>query len=522
MKKNYFILTFLLLIFSCKQDLDNNELRKYENQKMTISNDDARDYIDNKATLTKKNKLTFKNSKSDFRNMFEISGELNWNNERNFTFKDKLVKEIPFKVSKGLINLYEYIPTVFKDSEGDKKLRLNYSYTNLIVSRNKNSQVMEGYFITYIPQRFCIENLKYFKTGKRMTLNSIDENFTGYIEYKSIDNKVLQVLYIFEGKLVKINKMQADISLVQNKSSITQNTLTSNCRTVCTPKYGRVCVSMPEYDDGESCSTVVIGQDCQTICDSTDPDPEIPTPGGGGSSSGSATGAEFAAEIFNECSNVSKSSEAYQAVVQNLDYLLNENGGHGGFACYTRAMLNFLKTKTNQNGKINLCLDASKTTATYFSGDKSIKFNGAGAISMYTLFHELFHAAQDQIYVGGITQFNDQAHQREGFTSIELEAYVFGDLVSLMTSTETTIREVSFKTWALPLVKQDGKINISSAKMFFEDYNQQKYNLLLEKTNFCSQFPKYCNDVNNTSYNLKKYIPLVAIKHFLNESNCFK
>ncbi|MEN5231907.1 hypothetical protein [Sphingobacterium faecium] len=508
MRKYQFLVLFLSIILSCCKQ-DSIETKNVQDSKNDFS-------IEAKAFLKSKVKntngtdliLSLKNNLSSVN--FVTDGELFWSGKSEYRIKSIQGLEVPYFTKRNTINLYNLRKSFYEETARDKEQRVNFSYTNMLFSKVSDDSNLQAIFVTYIPDIGVIKNLDYFKTGSRMTLNSIDHNFNGYIEYKSLDNQVLAVFYLEQGKVRTKYSVDDQPTIAQRGANSTSLT----CQTVCTPVYGTICVTAPERGDGgEICTLKVVGQSCKQVCTGTDPNPEYPNPGGqapGQQTYPTAKVKDFIVKVFEPCDDFKENTALGQKFESEMTDLLSGNSGES-FVCFTEKMLEFLST--NDAGlKISLCLNATANQATYNPITKKLGFKDEINIDSRNIFHELFHAVQDRIYPNGISQYLSV-----GKAEIEFETHLFIDLVGRLVSNPPIAlydTEDNYKNFLNGLTTDNnGNRNLYNARNYFNSDSpiSQSYNTY--KAKFKERYSAY----NSPNSNLA---PL-AITHFLNNFNCY-
>jgi len=343
-----------------------------------------------------------------------------------------------------------------------------------------------------------------------MTLNKIDPNFNGYIEYKSLDNKVISVFYLEQG-IVRTKYVINEPSSIASRST---SSTSQNCQTVCTPVYSTICVSAPERGDGgEICTLKQTGQNCKLVCTDTNPDPNNPNPGGTDPSQQTYPTVkikEFITKVFKPCDNFKENTVLGQKFESEISLLLNGDSGVA-FICFTEKMLQFLSTNSEAS-KISICIDETARQANYSPVTKKIGFRDEFNIDSRNIFHELFHAVQDRIYPNGIAQYGTQ-----GLAEIEFETFLFIDLVSNLGSVPGSAvydTDGKYNQFLSGLTTDNnGNRNLYNAKNYFnsDSPTSQSYNTFKEK------FKQRYTDYNKPSTNLGP----AALKYFLNNFNCY-
>lgn len=133
-----------------------------------------------------------------------------------------------------------------------------------------------------------------------------------------------------------------------------------------------------------------------------------------------------------------------------LNKLINEQ-------CLTQTVYNSL---VGSGVKINFKMNSGGSLGQYYSDTKTITFKYNSSITAEVLKEELFHAAQDNYYSGGITQYTNT-----GRVNIEFEAKLYKDIMAIACcgafQIGTAPEEVknSYEVWVRTI--QDDSSNIS-------------------------------------------------------------
>jgi|GEM_PF-1415791 len=211
--------------------------------------------------------------------------ELLWSRAYQSEQRGKRYVEVPASTKRKQIALYRF-PADSVKYEPDESVG-EWSMQRLLFFKNASGK-MEERLLTYIPDKAYLMERK-----AEMGLNTIrkmQDRFSGYLEYRSIDMEVIRVLRIEDGVVVRSYVPSASAEIVQPEDEDTMSPASVDCYNICTPIWQYVCES---YLDDENiitleCSTQQTGQTCQTYCSGepgTDPDPDPWPPGGGGSAS---------------------------------------------------------------------------------------------------------------------------------------------------------------------------------------------------------------------------------------------
>ncbi|WP_164108184.1 MULTISPECIES: hypothetical protein [Sphingobacterium] len=440
---------------------------------------------------------------------------------------------MPYLTTNNNINLYNIVKRFVEDTDQTKELRVAYSYSNLIYFEKEKSEVktdINTLIITYIPEAGCIEDLNYYKTGERMTLNTLDKAFVGYIEYKKLNGEVIGLEYYMNVRMIaryslsrssKNNKMA--LANVKSSDLITSSSSTGTyqqCTTVCTPIYGQVCTSVPEHSEGgESCVTKVIGQSCNEVCVEVS-NPENPTPGDGTPTppTPSPQIVGYINDIFDPCPDMEVGSENHNKFISEVQELVSRPP----FDCFTEKMLQFLASRASSNGKISLCINSNIGGGTYNAGSKSLQFKNIYVINRQIIFHELFHACQDKIYPNGINQYTAS----NGKVEIEFETHLFIDLVGRIGSEiPTASKSEEYRGFLNGLTTDNnGNRNLFNANNFFADPTVASNSQYKKYKEEFRQYKSIYNPeamVPSLPYNNLNIIP-ATIQHFLENTNCYQ
>lgn len=511
MKRKVYLFLFLaglVVIYCCKRDSISHS-SKTENE---LSMKSAKAFLEKNAQKFDGEELLVNIKSGQSLNSYLANGEIMWGGKKSFALNGHESLEVPFFTKRNTITLYNFRKLMYVESEADRKLKASYSYTNILFNKNKLTGAVQATLITYIPDRGAIEETGYYKTGKRMTLNELDTEFSGYIEYRTLKNEVTSVFYLERGILRRRYSPQATENMVQSYAAKSSQT----CTTTCTPVYQTVCVSAPERGDGaEVCETKLIGQNCVETCTTNPDDPENPNPGGQTPNQPSYPTAQvqqFIANIFIPCPDMAAGTETRIKFEHELTDLLSGNYGQP-FVCFTEKMLQFLSNQASSSGiKLGLCLDSVNTLAAgYSAATKRLTFNNNYSISSGLLFHELFHACQDRIYQDGISQYQNDL----GRPDIEFETALLIDLLGRLggyTNPEA-VKSAEFKAFLDGLTKDsNNNRNLYNAKNYFADVTGQTSSYVYYKNQFKQD--KGFGMLDNG-------LAPEAIKYFLNHFNCY-
>ena len=201
------------------------------------------------------------------------STELLWSR----AIQGKSYVEVPVIAKRKTLALYHYLQDSSKAQPDNNLVDLvgNFAVQRLLFFKDKNGDIKER-IVTYTGQKEYIIRRK-----TEIYLNSIKKlqsNFSGYIEYRTIDNKVTKVLQVKDGRV--INRMAPAPADAANKTAAGRVALTAGCTTICVPVYGEVCeTSLEEGVPVITCRNTYMGESCVTVCDpppDPDPDPDPP------------------------------------------------------------------------------------------------------------------------------------------------------------------------------------------------------------------------------------------------------
>lgn len=451
-------------------------------------------------------------------------GALDWTENESFTLSGFRSIEIPYKTTKNFYSVYKLKKSLFEEKEGNSERIVNFSYSNLVFYKNKNNEIQK-LIVTYSPDLGCIEDLTYFKTAKRMHLNRLDKAFFGHIEIKDWDHNVLKVLRVDGGKVTQRYNVYKKGSTAK-ANSIRFRSSSVNCRTECVPKYGMICVSLPERIDGEEeCFMREIGQDCVEICEETnDPDPNLPLPEGGTNPNNPSYTYEQVKnrilEIFNPCENMGQNTQSFTKFVNVIQNMLNGEVGTIS-ACFTDKMLSIISGGMS-GSKITLCMDASITQAGYIPTANKFVFRDELNIASGNIFHELFHVTQNQVYPGGIAQYHKQA----GFGEIEFEIYLLLDIFRKLGGANdfVAIQDDSVKSYQKFLnelvTDVNNNKNLNDVKTYFNNPFLANSDQDIDEMGYKHFYQRFTQ--KHTQYNTYIFLGLhpKTTQRLLNEVNC--
>lgn len=511
MKNQIYLLLLLIggvLLFCCKRDYVSHRTDDTNG----LSTKSAKRFLKDNTQKFDGNELLVNLKSQNLTTSFLANGELNWNAKLDYTLEGQQNLEVPFFTKRNTVTLYNFRNLMYDETESDRTLRASYSYTNIVFNRSKLTDSVHAILVTYIPDRGAIEDLKYYKTGKRMTLNNLDTEFSGYIEYRTLRNEVTSVFYIERSVLRKRYSIKSTGVSMRSVASRSQT-----CRTECTPIYQMVCVSAPERGDGgEVCTQKYVGENCVQVCTEDPIDPENPNPGG---QTPNQPGypitqmKQLISNVFIPCPEMAEGTEARVTLENELMDLLSGNSGES-YACFTEKMLQYLSNQASTSGtKLSLCLDAGVPQAGYNPVTKALSFNNNLNIRSTNIFHEIFHAAQDRIYQNGITQYLGN----QGKAEIEFETHLFIDIVGRLSSEPPAALNDTNNEYRNFLngltTDNNGNRNLYNAKNYFTDVTGQTQSYVNFKNKFKEKYPSY----STPNYNLGPK----AIQYFLNNFNCY-
>lgn len=177
MKNFKFILYVLLLTLTCCKQDSNMPNNTGEVHALSVSG--FQKLLDEKLDRFDGKRLVLAEKSSNQAHNFSSVGEIAWEINKSYLLNGFQVIEVPYLMTKGNLNLYSFRRRFVEDNEEDKKLRVAYSYSNIVYYKQNNVEAENILIVTYIPESGAVSDLKYFKTGERMSLNSIDKFFTG-------------------------------------------------------------------------------------------------------------------------------------------------------------------------------------------------------------------------------------------------------------------------------------------------------------------------------------------------------
>jgi hypothetical protein len=194
--------------------------------------------------------------------------DLLWSKAMQVSRRGENFVEVPVSVKRKKVVLYG----ISTDSLNKAQCELvsNFVVQRILFFRDKNGEIQER-ILTYVPEMAYAIRRK-----SEIHLNSIKKlqsNFSGFIEYKTVDNKVTKILQIKSGKIVKIARPA--VNNTTGKTNAGGAARTTACYQLCSPIYDEECTTTMEEDIPViTCRTVKVGETCIYWCD----DPEDPDP----------------------------------------------------------------------------------------------------------------------------------------------------------------------------------------------------------------------------------------------------
>ncbi len=284
MKKTYlssrrtfaFMLLLAGLVYSCRKETVQKQSGTEQNADKTAKFIvEAKSYLD--STL-KTNSAIIKVSGSggNTSEPTTFNGYLDWDNAKTYFNKTYEVAEIPVSLDYKQVNFYKLV----KDSStvSDKSVT-EKAFVRVLIYKDSTKNIIDKRIITYIPDKKYLE--KNSDPSGNNWINSIDKNYSGYIEYRTWENIAFMVLRIDSGKV----SAKYNVLLQGNTNLKTQGLKTSKvqCSTQIIDNYIMVCI-------GSSCSTSYKGTTYTTVCsgaaDFDYPSPSAPSVNYGSPGSG--------------------------------------------------------------------------------------------------------------------------------------------------------------------------------------------------------------------------------------------
>jgi hypothetical protein len=140
--------------------------------------------------------------------------------------------------------------------------QFNSSFDRLIIYKNKKTGKIDQQIVSYVPDLAYLQKHNFDASKNR--INHLDEDFSGYIIYKSWNEKVLSILRVVNGKGVgRISKPRSTTVAndVQQSNKAVQDK--RKAAWVCVPQfiyeYTQLCYySDPEHTQNEQCGPPVL------------------------------------------------------------------------------------------------------------------------------------------------------------------------------------------------------------------------------------------------------------------------
>lgn len=295
MKKQLYLLYFLIFLFSCKKE-SHNQNGVFQPNELTVA--EARNHV-RTSLPTNRIALTIKRQKiKDSTNIV-----INWTAASKNTSSEYSYVEVPLTAEVTDLNIYA--SDLY--SENDNATRAAYSYSTLLVYKDSSNSNAKSNMVTYLP------DIDYIKSHDRPIsknrISDLSPDFSGYIEYKDLNGDPKQLFRIDAGKITStksISETTPNQIKTTSENSRSLATAASSCQTVCIPVFQTVCTGpgggQGPRDKDQICTTRQIGFNCNTIC-SGGPVGPPPGGGGGGDTGGGGTGGSSNPDIKNKATD---------------------------------------------------------------------------------------------------------------------------------------------------------------------------------------------------------------------------
>ncbi|MBD1433244.1 hypothetical protein H8B06_10430 [Sphingobacterium sp. DN00404] len=179
--------------------------------------------------------------------------------------------EIPLVAKRKRVKLYNFPQDSLK-YEPDPSVG-ELSVQRLLFYKGKDGEIMER-IVTYIPDKEYLIRRK-MEMGLN-TIKKMQSNFSGYMEYRTLENRVTKILRLKDGRVVRKYIPRQSVIAKKTTSNPSSEPIVSSrgCHTTCFPIFDYVCDSyVVEEEIIVECINQQVGQDCDTYCD-PDPDPD--------------------------------------------------------------------------------------------------------------------------------------------------------------------------------------------------------------------------------------------------------
>ncbi len=286
MKKTYFssrhifvfMLLLVVLIYGCRKELTQKTVNAEQNPSKTLSVANAKSYLDSALKINSVNiKLASSDSSSGTQT---FTGYLFWDKAQSFLTKNFEVVEIPAALDYRKVNFYK-LGGDTSNYITDKTVA-EAAFTRVLIFRDSTRKVMDKRIITYIPDKSYLA--KNVNPSAKNWINSIDKDYSGYIEYRTWKNMPYLVLRLINGKV----KANYNLTPQNNSTNLVTQGLKTNSF-VCDEIT--VDVIRTGWYGGSIVYQGVIGTEsfvsCSEVPDGYSPEPTFD---GGGTSSGGGGG----------------------------------------------------------------------------------------------------------------------------------------------------------------------------------------------------------------------------------------
>ena len=343
--------------------------------------------------------------------------------------------EVPISAKRKRITYYNFPQDSLK-YKPDASVG-QWSMQRLVFIKNPGKEIKER-ILTFIPDKEYL-----IKRKAEMHLNSlrkIQPKFSGYLEYRDWAGKVVRILRIKDGKVVRRYTPPSVNKKGKNGASVMEIV----CDEECYPVWDLVCEQTPgsEIDYDVTCTDTYLGDDCFPVnCYDDENNPEDPDPDPD----------PFDCIYYGTCedepepNHLSKVLGNHNLTPGQLSKLNSELNN-----LLKDCIQNYLFNQLDNGPNINFSMNSSmNTNAGYDPATNTVSFKDESQINNQNLMEELFHAYQNNVaYSGGTAQYTTT-----GRANIEFEAEVVNDIYTAVSGQGAwAIIDVGYQNWIYSLL----------------------------------------------------------------------